>query len=1108
MRNKHYLKPRPFGRLAARCLLLVLMLLPQMAWADDTKTVYYNEANGTVKSCEATAIEGKDAGSTYTLSAGYYYVLGNITVSAQMLVSGSVHLILLDGCELNAKGCIIVEGDNSLTITAGNTSETISGSGTLTVTDDYNVAYDGTPKDGRGNDGDNARIGSREGQECGSITINGGTVFAYSTYGGSGSIYGADLGSGYDGNGGTITINGGKVHAWGGYSDVNSMSAAAIGSGYKTSGCGITININGGYTDAYCTGGKYESFAAGIGTGENAKSPATINITGGTVHSYSSSAYKAYGAGIGTGQTYESKFNTEINISGGTVTAYSSHNGADEEGYGAGIGMGEDWSSSNGKVNITITGGTVKGISGNYRGYGSGIGGGQNGGCGEIKISGSANVSAYNCSTSNSATYASGIGDGESPVGGTLTITGDQCVVDTWGNYGIGDKEVKFTATITPQYGSLKMDGGSSYDSATSYETTDESKTLSEGTNPWCKVTFSPKQITVTYDANDGEGDEYSSTGDADAYIVQENLFTRDGGYAFGGWNTSADGTGTAYAVGETINSDADITLYAQWDYMCYYLTAEGTTKYAQCHLLHRARAKSTKELDSGLWVVKDWIWSTVRLYVNTNDVTLILLDGVKLDASLGGIEVRDGGTLTITTGNTTQDIAGTGRLTATGGDSQAGIGGGRGSSCGTVNIIGGTVIASSYIKGVSSGSGNGGAAGIGGGFCGSGGIVNIFGGTVTANGGNNGAGIGGGYNFFNDPVTGSKASGGAVTISGGTVTATGGECAAGIGGGADGSGGTVNITGGTVKATGGKSASAIGGGSGGSKGTLAISGTADVTVKSTTDGVYALYCETATAKPNEGYSVYVQDKNKEDFTGTPSISQVDLVGFTDLNDEYPYAHIFFAETEPIDVTIGTTGWASLYYGNYNLEIPEGVTAYIVTAANTTEHTLTKKEVTGIIPAGTAVMLYDGDTEQSKTYTFNVTSETNSADLTGNILRGYDKEKETATDDGTTDGYYFYKLSRNSKREAGSVGFYWDNSTGAPFTMPAHKAFMYLKKDEAAGARSFLLNGSDDVTTGIRQTEGKEKGTIYDLNGRVRGTNADGLPKGIYIKDGKKIVID
>jgi len=37
-------------------------------------------------------------------------------------------------------------------------------------------------------------------------------------------------------------------------------------------------------------------------------------------------------------------------------------------------------------------------------------------------------------------------------------------------------------------------------------------------------------------------------------------------GYAFTGWNTAADGSGTAFSAGATVPVEfADVTLYAQW---------------------------------------------------------------------------------------------------------------------------------------------------------------------------------------------------------------------------------------------------------------------------------------------------------------------------------------------------------------------------------------------------------------------------------------------------------------------------------------------------------------------------------------------------------------
>ena len=230
-------------------------------------------------------------------------------------------------------------------------------------------------------------------------------------------------------------------------------------------------------------------------------------------------------------------------------------------------------------------------------------------------------------------------------------------------------------------------------------------------------------------------------------------------------------------------------------------------------------------------YVVNDPTGVTIssRITVRGN-VHLILADGASLTASKG-ITVAEGnnltiygqenGTGTLATGTPDRNNAGIGSIggpddetsgvitinggtvTATGGETAAGIGGGS-SASGTVIINGGTVDATGGSSG----------AGIGGGESDSG-TVTINGGTVKANGDNRGAGIGGGSGSIRIGI---------VTINGGTVNATGGsDWGAGIGSGEMGSG-TVTITGGTVNATGGPSSAGIGGSRNGS-GTVTITG-------------------------------------------------------------------------------------------------------------------------------------------------------------------------------------------------------------------------------------------------------------------------------------------
>ena len=80
-----------------------------------------------------------------------------------------------------------------------------------------------------------------------------------------------------------------------------------------------------------------------------------------------------------------------------------------------------------------------------------------------------------------------------------------------------------------------------------------------------------PAELTVTFEANGTE--EYpvegtmapqTVTAKTDT-VLTTNTFTREG-YNFTGWNTEADGTGTSYADGATVNLTENTTLYAQWE--------------------------------------------------------------------------------------------------------------------------------------------------------------------------------------------------------------------------------------------------------------------------------------------------------------------------------------------------------------------------------------------------------------------------------------------------------------------------------------------------------------------------------------------------------------
>ena len=71
---------------------------------------------------------------------------------------------------------------------------------------------------------------------------------------------------------------------------------------------------------------------------------------------------------------------------------------------------------------------------------------------------------------------------------------------------------------------------------------------------------------TVSYSANGGTGAPGSQTKTYGVNLTLSSATPTRTGYTFMGWNTKADGSGTAYAAGGIYTANAAATLYAQWE--------------------------------------------------------------------------------------------------------------------------------------------------------------------------------------------------------------------------------------------------------------------------------------------------------------------------------------------------------------------------------------------------------------------------------------------------------------------------------------------------------------------------------------------------------------
>lgn len=190
------------------------------------------------------------------------------------------------------------------------------------------------------------------------------------------------------------------------------------------------------------------------------------------------------------------------------------------------------------------------------------------------------------------------------------------------------------------------------------------------------------------------------------------------------------------------------------------------------------------------------------------------------------------------------------------------------------------------------------------------------------------------------------------------------------------------------------------------------------------------------------------------------------------------------ATVEPYVLNVSAAGWATLFL-DYNAEIPEGVTCYVISKFGA--ETIQLKEVTDAVPANTAVIVEAAE----GAYTFNVADE--AADVESDMT-------------GTTKNAYITEDAYVLSIVDGEVGLYKAQMAGGVFLNNANKAYLPASAltASAQGASGFKFR-FDNQTTGIEGAPALNTAkAIYDLSGRkVNDITAPGL----YIVNGKKVMV-
>lgn len=204
---------------------------------------------------------------------------------------------------------------------------------------------------------------------------------------------------------------------------------------------------------------------------------------------------------------------------------------------------------------------------------------------------------------------------------------------------------------------------------------------------------------------------------------------------------------------------------------------------------------------------------------------------------------------------------------------------------------------------------------------------------------------------------------------------------------------------------------------------------------------------------------------------------------------------VVYAKDETIvgAINIATEEGFGTFYTDKNYVLPQGLTAFGYTSIDG-NNTLTKsvEYVAGdIVPANTAVVVKGA----KGSYNYYNTEEVATKTIEKNLLKGV----TTDTKIEAKSGVKRYILTR---ADDGILAFYRTNTGN--INVKANRA--YLEVPTAMAVASFSLEGSATGINNVVTTAAKQG--IYTISGvRLNATTTKELPAGIYIVDGKKVIV-
>ena len=225
------------------------------------------------------------------------------------------------------------------------------------------------------------------------------------------------------------------------------------------------------------------------------------------------------------------------------------------------------------------------------------------------------------------------------------------------------------------------------------------------------------------------------------------------------------------------------------------------------------------------------------------------------------------------------------------------------------------------------------------------------------------------------------------------------------------------------------------------------------------------------------------------------AVGNIYTLKVTNANNTQITKIVVYAKDETIAgaINIATEEGYGTFYTDKNYVLPQGLTAFGYTSIDG-NNTLTKsvEYVAGdIVPANTAVVVKGA----KGSYNYYNTEETATKTIEKNLLKGV----TTDTRFEATSGVKRYILTR---ADDGILAFYRTNS--GTINVKANRA--YLEVPTAMAVASFSLEGTATGINNVVTTAAKQG--IYTISGvRLNATTTKELPAGIYIVNGKKVIV-